>query len=86
MPVAFLINCQRNQASLEMYYQFITEKIPNLKKKTFIIVTDREKESGNAINKFMPTSNHFYCWNNITNDVKWWLKEHGAPLMILVFI
>ena len=80
MPVAFLIHCQRNQASLEMYYQFITEKIPNLKKKTFIIVTDREKESGNAINKFMPTSNHFYCWNNITNDVKWWLKEHGGHL------
>lgn len=39
------------------------------------IITDREAAITKGIENVLPSRNHFYCWNHIKQDIKFWVKK-----------
>ena len=49
----------------------------NKGKRRVPMVTDGEK-GFDAIDDNLPNVCRFYCWNHIINNIKMWLRHHGA--------
>ena len=78
IPLAFMIHQRKYQSLHEDFFRILTRFIPNLKKSSFAIVTDREKGIINSITEVLPNVNLVLCWNHIKRDLRQWLRSHGA--------
>ena len=74
IPAAFLIHDRKNQQTHDDFFRIIAEAVPNLKKGSHVIVTDREKVFTNAINKYLPNIKQVFCWNHLRRDLRHWLS------------
>ena len=43
------------------------------------IVTDQESAIIKAIELELPNLHQLHCWNHLYQDVRFWLRKHGAP-------
>ena len=78
IPVAFLIHDRKYQDVHEMFFRTLKDKIPNLKRKDFVAVVDREIGISRAFQNIFPHSKIVHCWNHIKRDIRTWLRDHGA--------
>ena len=78
IPAAFLIHDRKYQKVHQQFFDLLKEKVPNLGKKDFKIVTDRESGITTALENVFPQAHVLHCWNHVTRDLKFWLKKHGA--------
>ena len=78
IPLAFMIHQRKYQSLHEDFFRILTRYIPNLKKSSLAIITDREKGIINSITEVLPNANLLLCWNHIKRDLRQWLRTHGA--------
>ena len=51
-----------------------------LKKRKSPLVVDKERAIVNAVKAEMTNISVVHCWNHIFQDIRQWLKKHGATL------
>lgn len=78
MPLAFMLHQRKYQTLHEDFFRILCRRIPNLKKTKVPIVTDREKGIMNASKDVLPNAQLLLCWNHLKQDVRRWLRSHGA--------
>ena len=78
IPVAFLIHDRKFPDAHEMFLKILKEKIPNLRKKKFVVVMDRESALKIAFTNVFPQCTILHCWNHIKRDLRFWLQKHGG--------
>ena len=79
VPAAFLIHERKFRECHEKFFLECIKHTPTLRKATKPIVTDDEKGIVESIKKVLPNLNWLRCWNHIFQDVRRWLRSHGAP-------
>ena len=78
VPVAFLIHDRKFPAVHEIFVNVLKSKVPNLCRKKFVVVMDRERALKTPFQKVFPDCQIVHCWNHIKRDVKFWLQKHGG--------
>ena len=62
----------------EMFKECVT-RIPGLRKTKSPLVTDKERAIVNAVKAEIDNVPVVHCWNHILQNIRLWLKRHGAP-------
>jgi hypothetical protein len=76
ITLAYLIHEKKDEKFHTRFFTILKEKIPQLTRKNFAIVLDREAAITNAIKKTLPNVSILHCWNHIKQDIKHWLNAH----------
>ena len=79
IPAMFLIHERKLKETHQEMFAESLKQIPALKKATCPLVTDREKSIISAIQAEIPSVPLVHCWNHILRDIRFWLRQHGAP-------
>lgn len=79
IPAMFLIHERKLKETHQEMFAESVKQIPALKKATCPLVTDREKSIISAIQAEIPSIPLVHCWNHILRDIRFWLRQHGAP-------
>ena len=79
IPAMFLIHERKLKETHQEMFAESVKQIPALKKATCPLVTDREKPIISAIQAEIPSIPLVHCWNHILRDIRFWLRQHGAP-------
>jgi len=76
IPVAFFLHERKFRKYHETFLRSMTEIIPNLKKKSIVVlVTDREIGITNAVKTTLSNITILHCWNHIKRDIRFWVKS-----------
>ena len=79
MPAAFLIHERKFRECHEKFLVECVKHVPTLQKESKPIVTDDEKGIVESIKTVLPNLKWLRCWNHLFQDVRRWLRNHGAP-------
>ena len=79
IPAAFLIHERKFRECHEKFFFECVKHVPTLCKAFKPIVTDDEKGIVESIKKVFPNLMWLRCWNHLFQDVRRWLRNHGAP-------
>ena len=75
IPLLIMVHNSKRQVVHEVFFSTVRKYFQF---STATLITDREASIENAIAKICPIWKHFYCWNHLLNDVKFWLHRHNA--------
>ena len=73
VPCAFLLHSRRYHSDHQNFLEALTVTVPSLLKKRVNIITDREFK----FSHIFPSGFHLFCWNHLTRDLQWYLKNQG---------
>ena len=78
MPAAFMFHERKFQSAHNELLGMATKLVHSLGKSTHPLVTGEEKRIINDVAANLPLSPRLRCWNHLLQDVKRWLRSHGA--------